>query len=85
MDKSMTSEKLQYKQNCADRLQAIARRQVECGRRIQCCDYIPTLALKEEMDHLIAEYDLAKDDFEKASMECNTPVYVAPLVVGRAG
>jgi hypothetical protein len=76
----MNIGKLHHKQECADRLQAIVREQINCGRQIQTCGYIPTPAMKEKMDRLIAEYDVAMSAYEKACSECDTPVYVTPIV-----
>lgn len=75
----MNIGKLQHKQNCADRLQSIVQGQVICARKIKEHKYIPTPALKGEMERLIAEYDIARDAYDKACLECDIPVYVTPI------
>ena len=72
--------KLQHKQNCADRLQSLSLKSASCLRKIKEQDYVPTQEQKEEMDRLLTEYNVAKDAYVKAENECDTIVYVIPIM-----
>ncbi len=75
----MSNKALEHKQPCADRAQAIVQHQVNVLREIQRMQYLPTPGCKERLDHLIAEYDHARTEYEAASLACDIPAYVVPV------